>query len=60
MWMTMEIDVSEIGKGFGRASGRDLTRAHETTKRLRDLDVYKVGRMQLVSVTEQAGFNSAS
>ncbi len=57
MRVTVKVEVREIGNGFGRAAGCNLTRTHETSETLGHLDVHQMGRMKLVLVSQEAGLN---
>src|SRR5215510_11809036 len=56
----MKIEVCEINDYFIGTTGRDFTGAHETSKRLDDLDVQQVRRVQFLVVGKQAGLYSCS
>jgi hypothetical protein len=57
MRVTVKIEISEICKGFGRATACNLTSAYETSEALGHLDVHQMGRMKLVLISQEAGLN---
>lgn len=57
MRVTVEIQVSEIRKRFGRAVRRHLTPTDEASQALSHFDVHQVWRVQLLLVPEQAGLD---
>jgi hypothetical protein len=48
-----QVEVAEIERLFG-APGGDIARAHQTAKRLRQLDVDEMRRMEVVAVFKKA------
>ena len=60
MWVTMEIEVSEIGHGFDRAVRCHLTCTDEAPEALRHFNVHQMRRMELVLISKKAGLDPAA
>ena len=57
MGVTVEIEVGEIRNRFGRAVGRHLACAHETSQTLSHFDVRQVWRMEIVPLSKETGLD---
>lgn len=58
MRVPMEIKVGEVRNRLGGPSGRHLAHSHEAPQGLNDFDVREMGRMKLVPVADDAGFDA--
>jgi len=58
MGMAVEIEVGEIRNRFACTDGGDLTRPHQASKDLNDLDVHEVRGMEFVPSAKEAGLDS--
>ena len=55
----MQIEVREIGNHFPGTNGRHFAHPEKSPKRLSDLDVQQVRRVQFVILVKEAGLDAS-
>jgi hypothetical protein len=60
MWMTVEIEVSEISDCVVRPAGRDFMHSHETSETLEHFDIHQVRRMKFLVGAKEAFFDASA